>query len=73
MNKLENRNDIFKEDDITTKTTFAKQKRQTNRSTLYSFDGPFHLLHADIANLELLGKSAVDPKYCFLFVDLFTS
>ena len=33
----------------------------------------FQLLHADVGNLEFLGKSATDPKYFLLFVDLFTS
>ena len=55
------------------KMTFAEKKDDVDRSTLYSFDGPFQLLHADIGNLEFLGKSATDPKYCLLFVDLFTS
>lgn len=27
----------------------------------------------NVANLKLLEKSAVDPKYCLPFVDLFTS
>ena len=30
-------------------------------------------MHADIADLRFLAKSAVDPKYCLLLVDLFTS
>ena len=34
------------------------EKREINRSTLYSFDGFFQFLHTDIANLEFLGKSA---------------
>ena len=46
---------------------------QIESSTLYSFDGPFKLLHVDAANFEFLVKSAVDPKYCLLFVYLFTS
>ena len=50
-----------------------KKKDYVDRSILYSFDGPFQLLHADVGNLEFLGKSATDPKYCLLFVDLFTS
>ena len=29
-------------------------------------------MHADIADLRFLAKSAVDPKYCLLIVDLFT-
>ena len=40
---------------------------------MYSFDGPFQLLYADVENLEVSDKSAADPKYCLLFVDLFTS
>ena len=71
--KLENRNDMFERDVVPIKTTFVKQKSQIDRSTLYSFDGPFQLLHADVATLEFLGKSAVYPKYCLLFDDLFTS
>ena len=31
------------------------------------------MLHADIADIRFLAKSAVDPKYCLLLVDLFTS
>ena len=42
-------------------------------STLYSIGKPFELLHADIADTRFLAKSAVDPKYCLLLVDLFTS
>ena len=30
-------------------------------------------MHADIADLRFLAKSAVDPKYHLLIVDLFTS
>ena len=73
--KLKDRNDVFKEKNvyIHTKTVFVEQKSEIDRSNLYSFDGSFQLLHADVANLEFLGKSAVDPKYCLLFVDLFTS
>ena len=41
--------------------------------TLYSIDEPFQLVHADVANLELLGKSATHPKYCQLVVSRFTS
>ena len=31
------------------------------------------MLQADIADIRFLAKSALDPKYCVLFVDLFTS
>ena len=70
------RNVNFLEDEkssVPIKTTFVEKKDDIDRSTLYSFDGPFQLLHADVGNLEFLGKSATDPKYCLLFVDLFTS
>ena len=40
---------------------------------LYSVSRPFEALHADIADLRFLAKSAVDPKYCLLIVDLFIS
>ena len=49
------------------------EKREIHGSTLYSFKGPFQLVHADIANLEFLGKSAATPKYALLLVDLYSS
>ena len=49
------------------------EKREIDRSTLYSFDGPFQLLHADVGNLEFLGKNATFPQYVLLVVDLYTS
>ena len=52
---------------------FVEKREDVDRSTLYSFSGPFEMLQADIADIGLLGKSAADPKYCLLFVDLFTS
>ena len=55
------------------KATFVEKRDDIDRSTLYSFDDPFQLLHADVGNLELLRKSVTDPKYCLFFVDLFTS
>ena len=51
---------------------FVERKRDIDRSTLYSFSGPFELLHADIADIRFFAKSAADPHYCLLFVDLFT-
>ena len=50
-----------------------EKKDDIDSSSLYSFDGPFQLLHADVGNLEFIGKSATDPKYCILFVDLLIS
>ena len=52
---------------------FIEKRSDIDRSTLYSFDGPFQLLQAHIAHIRFLVKSAVDPKFCLLFVDLFTS
>ena len=49
------------------------EKREIDRSILYSFNGPFQFMHCDIANLEFLGKSATAPKYALLKVDLFSS
>ena len=49
------------------------QKREIDRSTLYSFDGPFQMVHADVGNLEFLGKSATTPRYVLLCVDLYPS
>ena len=51
---------------------FVEKKSNIDRSTLYSFGGPFELLHADIADIRFFAKSAVDPLYCLLVVDLFT-
>ena len=52
---------------------FIEKRSDIDRSILYSFDGSFQLLQADIAYISFLAKSAVDPKFCLLFVDLFTS
>ena len=54
-------------------TPFVEKKKNIDQSTLYSISKPFELLHADIADLRFLAKSAVDPKYCLLVVDFFTS
>ena len=53
---------------------FIEYRKDIGRSsTLYSFKAPFELLHADIADIRFLVKSAVNPKCCLLFTDLFTS
>ena len=48
-------------------------KKKIDYSAIFSIQFPFDILHADIADIRFLAKSAVDPKYCPLFVDLFTS
>ena len=45
-------------------TQFIEKRSDIDRSTLYSFDGPFQLLQADIAYISFLAKSAFDPKLC---------
>lgn len=52
--------------------SYKNEKKSNRFSTLYSFEDPFEILHADIAGIRFLAKSAVDPKYCLIFVDLFT-
>ena len=49
------------------------EKRIIDRSTLYSFNSPFQLLHADVGNLESLGKNATFPQYVLVIVDLYSS
>ena len=49
------------------------EKREIDHSTLYNFDGPFHLFHADVGNLEFLGKNSTFPQHVSILVDLFSS
>ena len=63
---------IEEENTVSMFTPFVESKKNIDKSTVYSFNGPFQLLHADIADIRFFSKSAVDPKYCLLFVDLFT-
>ena len=65
-------NNLENEDKTPTRVDFI-EKREKDRSTLYSFDGPFQLLHADVGKLEFLGKNAKIPKYVLVFVDLYSS
>ena len=55
-----------------TRTDYV-EKREINRSTLYRFDGPFELLHADVGNLDFFGKNATFPQYVLVVVDLYKS
>ena len=61
-----------KEDQIPTRLDYV-EKEEIDRLTLYSFDRPFQLIHADVANLELLRKSATTTNYALLIVDLYSS
>ena len=40
---------------------------------MYSTNGSFQLVHADIADLRFLGKSATHPKYYLVTVDVYSS
>ena len=64
-------NNLENKDKIPTRVDFVE--REIDRSTLYSFDGPFQLVHADVGNLEFLGKKAIIPRYVLLVVDLYSS
>ena len=46
---------INKNNQIPTRTDYVK-KTEIDRSTLYSFDGPFQLVHVNVTNLKFLGK-----------------
>ena len=70
VNLLEN-NVIFEPE--TVKRTDYVEKREIDHSTLYSFDAPFQLIHADVENVEFLGKNATFPQYVLVLVDLFSS
>ena len=75
INLIENDIDLVnktKDDKVPTRLDYV-EKREIDRSTLYSFDGSFQLIHADVANLEFLGKSATNPRYALLIVDLYSS
>ena len=60
-------------DAIPLRTPFIEQKAEIDRSTLYSIEEPLKKFHADIADLRFFARSAADPKYALLVVDLFTS
>ena len=63
----------FLDDDKTPTRADYVEKKEIDRSTLYSFDGSFQLLHADVGNLELLGKDATIPQYALMVVDIYFS
>ena len=55
-------------------TPFVEQRKDIDRSSaLYTVNGPLQFFHADLAYIQFFAKSAVDPKYALLCVDLFTS
>ena len=56
---------IFNEDKAPTRTDYV-EKREIDRSTLYSFHSSFQLLHADVGNLEFLGKEILPSPSLYL-------
>ena len=73
--KIDDKDEIYdkEKERIPFYTPFTSQKKDINRSTLFSLNGPMQFFHADIAYLQFLAKSAVDPKFALVCVDLFTS
>ena len=71
VNLLEKNSVIFEPDSV--KRTDYVEKREIDHSTLYSFDAPFQLFHADVGNLEFLGKNSTFAQYILDLVDLFSS
>ena len=72
--KLENEDVIEENSKIPFYTPFIEQRKDIDRSSaLYTVNAPLQFFHADLAYLQFFAKSAVDPKYALLSVDLFTS
>ena len=74
--KLESKEEdvIEKESKVPFYTPFVEQRKDIDRSSaLYTVNGPLQFFHADLAYLQFFAKSAVDPKYALVCVDLFTS
>ena len=59
-NQLEGQS-FYENNDLPLTTLFVNKQSNIDHSTLYSISKPFDLLHADIADLRWLAKSAVDP------------
>ena len=70
--QLEDKN-FYQNNNLPLVTPFLNKRRNIDHSTLYNISKPFELLHADIADLRFLAQLTVNPKYCLLVVDLFTS
>ena len=73
VNLLSENDVILEIDSGNVKRTDYVEKREIDRSTLYSFDAPFRLFHVDVRNLEFLGKNTSFPQYVLVLVDLFSS
>ena len=60
--QLEDKN-FYQNNSLPLVMPFVKKRSNIDHSTLYSINKPFELLHADIADLRILAKLALDPKY----------
>ena len=69
-NQLEDKK-FYQNNNLPLITPFLNKRSNIDHLTPYSISKPFEMLHAAIANLRRLAKSALDPKYCLLIVDLF--
>ena len=52
------------EEKVPTRVDYV-EKREIDRSMLYSFDGPFQLIRADRGNLEFWGEQCNNLTICF--------
>ena len=74
--EIEDSNVLFDDDipKVLFYTPFLEQRKDIDcSSALYSITAPFELVHADVADIRFLSRSAVNPKYCLLYVDPFSS
>ena len=71
VNLLDEKSVIFNPESVD-RTDYI-EKRDIDRSTLYSFSRPFELVHADVGNLEFPAKNATFPQYVLVLVYLFSS
>ena len=71
--ELDEKESLEQKEIIPLRTPLIEQKKEIDRSTLYSVEEPLKKFHADIADIRFFSKSTVDPKYVLLIVDLFTS
>ena len=65
-------NKLDDEEKVPTRVDFV-EKKEIDRSTLYTFGKPFQLIHTDVGNLEFSGKNATILRYVILVVDLYFS
>ena len=65
-------NKLDDEEKVPTRVDYV-EKKETDRSTLYSFDGTLQLINADVGNLEFLEKNETIPRYVLQAVNLYSS